>query len=278
MSLLDPKSLDEKIVLLLKDGGLNTGELLSRIQKTDAVTKQGFYAALRRLKAEDCVVVQGRTVALNTTWIQKMRNLVLGMGSVYTDDAGAIGILSLADKESVSYSFATIQQLDAFWGHAQKIVVYATPVSDPVYTYVPHFWSYIGRKDTEHTLVDDVTSLGKQFLITVGGDTALDKAIKGDFNAELRQYHIQRLFDDNAYYVVVIGDFIFEIHLDPKAVELIENIYQRNTGITGIVAQMLAQIPKMRVRSKLKISRNRTRAKKLKAKMAKNFFVKPKTT
>lgn len=273
MSLLDPKSLDEKIVLLLKYGGLSTSDLLMQLQKGEAVTKQGFYAALRRLKAEDCVVVQKKMVALHATWIQKMHNLILGMGRVYTEDTGAIGILSLADKESVSYTFATIQQLDAFWGHAQNIVVHATPVTDPVYTYDPHYWFYIGRKDTEHVLVDEVTSLGKQFLITVGGDTALDKAIKGDFNTELRQYHIQRLFDDEAYYVVVIADFIFETHLDPKAVELIENIYQRNTGITGIVAQMLAQIPKMRVRSKLKISRNRTRAMKLKAKMGKNFFV-----
>lgn len=274
MSLLDPKGLDEKIVLLLKDGGLDTGDLLARLQGSDAVTKQGFYAALRRLKAEDCVIVQKKTVALNTTWIQKMRNLIVGMGRVYTDDTGAIGILSLADKESVSYSFATIQQLDAFWGHAQNIVVHATPVSDPVYTYDPHYWFYIGRKDTEHALVDEVTSLGKQFLMTVGGDTALDKAIKGDFNTELRQYHIQRLFDDDTYYVVVIGDFIFETRLDKKATELIEEIYQRNKAITGIVAQMLAQIPKMRVRSRLKISRNRTRAMKLKAKMGKNFAVK----
>lgn len=273
MSLIVPKILDEKIILLLKNSGLNTGDLLAQLQKTDAVTKQGFYAALRRLKAEDCVVVQGRTVALNTTWIQKMRNLVMGMGKMYTDDTGAIGILSLADKESVSYSFATIQQLDAFWGHAQNIVVHATLVSDAVYTYDPHYWFYIGRKETEHALVDEVTSLGKQFLMTVGGNTALDRVIKGEFNTELRQYHIQRLFDDDTYYVVVIGDFIFETHLDPKAADLIENIYRRNATLTGIVAQMLAQIPKMRVRSKLKISRNRTRAMKLRAKMSKNFFV-----
>ncbi|MBI2030034.1 hypothetical protein HYT05_00250 [Candidatus Kaiserbacteria bacterium] len=219
------------------------------------------------------MVVQKKTAALNTTWIQKMRDLIVGMGRVYTDDTGAIGILSLADKESVSYTFATIQQLDAFWGHTQNIVVHVTPVSDPVYTYDPHYWFYIGRKDTEHALVDEVTSLSKQFLMTVGGDTPLDKAIRPDFNTELRQYHIQRLFDDDTYYLVVIGDFIFETRLDQKAAELIEEIYQRNTKITGIVAQMLAQISKMRVRSKLKISRNRTRAMKLKAKMSKNFFV-----
>ncbi|MBI5004382.1 hypothetical protein HZC00_04810 [Candidatus Kaiserbacteria bacterium] len=274
MSLLDPKSLDEKMILLLKNGGLNTQDSLIQLRKSEAVTKQGFYAALRRLKAEDCVVVQKRTVSLNTTWIQKMRNLILGMERVYTDDTGAIGILSLADKESISYSFATIQQLDAFWGHAQNIIVHATPASDAVYTYDPHYWFYIGRKDTEHALIDEVTSLGKQFLMTVGGNTALDKVIRPDFNTELRQYHIERLFEDETYYVVVMGDFIFETRLDPKATELIEEIYQRNTEITGIVAQMLAQIPKMRVRSKLKISRNRTCAKKLRSKMAKNFFVK----
>lgn len=278
MSFLHPKTIEERIVLLLKHGGIGTRDLLARLQSNGGkVTKQGFYAALRRLKAEDTVVVHKKTAALNTTWIQKMRDQLAQIDNAYAAGGDVADVLALADKESISYSFHSIQQLDAFWGHTQNIVIRATPVGEPVYTYDPHYWFYIGRKETEHALVDEVTSLGKQFLMTVGGDTPLDKAIRSDFNTDLRQYHIQRLFDDDTYYVVVIGDFIFETRLDNRASELIEEIYQHNTEITGIVSQMLGQISKMRVRSKVKISRNRTRAMKLKAKMSKNFIVK-KTT
>ena len=273
MSLLHPKTLEEKIVHLLQKGGMNTHDLLEKLSAKEGITKQGFYAALRRLKAEDSVVVHKKVVALNTTWIQKMRDAVSKMGHAYTQGGEASDILSLADKESISYSFNTIQQLDAFWGHMQNIIVHATPANEPVYTYDPHYWFYIGRQDTERALVDEVTSLGKQFLMTVGGDTPLDKVIKPEFNTELRQYHIERLFDDDAYYVVVIGDYIFETRLDEKIVRAVEDVYMRHAKLTGEAAQELAHIPKIKVRARLKISRNRLRARKLKAKLGKNFFV-----
>lgn len=278
MSLLAPKILDEKIVLLLRKGGLKTHDLLANLQKTEKITKQGFYAALRRLKAEDTVVIHHKIIGLNTTWIQKMRDMLANMSLVYTRSGEASDILSLADKESISYSFTSIQQLDAFWGHAQNIVIRTTPVNEAVYTYDPHYWFWIGRAETERALVEEVISLGKQFLMTVGGSTPIDKAIRGDFGTDMRQYHIARLFEDDRYYVVVIGDYIFETHLDCKASGLIEEIYRRNTEPSGIVSQMLGQISKMRVRSRLKLSRNRARARKLKAKMAGNFFVRRETT
>ncbi|MBM3261174.1 hypothetical protein FJY93_02030 [Candidatus Kaiserbacteria bacterium] len=274
MSLLSPRTLDEHIILRLKDGGMSTTDLLHQLQASAPITKQGFYAALRRLKAEDSIVVHRKVAAINTTWLQKSRDLVSHMSQAYAQGGDVADVLALADKESISYSFNTIQQLDAFWGHAQNIVIRATPVHEPVYTYDPHYWLWLGRKETERALVDEVTSLGKQFLMTVGGNTPLDKMIRTEFNTDLRQYHIERLFDDDTYYVVVIGDYIFESHFNATLSRAIESIYQKYPKLTDEAVEELEQIPRVRVRTKMKISRNRTRARKLKAKLSKHFFVK----
>ena len=143
-----------------------------------------------------------------------------------------------------------------------------------MYTYDPHYWFLIARPEVERGHMDGINSLGKQFLMTVGGTTPLDKALLPEFNTELRQYHMQKLFDKPGYYTVVIGDFIFESTFDESVERIIENIYARCDTATDTTRREFEPVLEARIRSKLKISRNRTRAKKLKAKFGKNFFIK----
>jgi hypothetical protein len=196
------------------------------------------------------------------------------MSAAYAQSGEASDILSLKDKESVVYSFTTLRQLDSFWGHAQNIVVRATPASEAVFTYDPHYWFYIGRKETERALVDEVTLLGKQFLMTVAGVAPLDKTIQPEFNNELRQYHMEKVFDKEKYYVVVIGDYIFESRFPDEVENKIEAIYARHTALNDEAAKELEEIQNLKARTRLKISRNRTKAHKLKTKLSKNFYIK----
>ncbi|HEV7449693.1 MAG TPA: hypothetical protein VGP13_04110 [Candidatus Paceibacterota bacterium] len=275
MDLLAPKTLEDQVVLLLAHGERGTTELLHKLQaKRPGTTKQGFYVALRKLKAEGVVVVYKKTAALNTTWIQKMRDALRDMGRAYTTQEDSSDILSLADKESVSYKFSTTKQLDNFWGHAQNIIVHATHANEPVYTYDPHYWFYVARRDVESSLIEEINSLGKQFLMTVGGATPLDKALLPEFNTQMRQYHIEKLYDKPNYYMTVIGDYITETYLDEKVAARINALYERGEGLNERAVQELQQELSVRVKTKMKITRNRAKARKLKTKLDKNFYIK----
>jgi len=275
VNLLDPKSLEDQIAHFLIKGGRGTTELLKELQTLrPGTTKQGFYAALRKLKAEDVVVVYKKVVALNVTWVKQMEEMLARAAKTYTVEDDSSNLLSLADKESVSYSFASIKQLDNYWGHAQNIVVQATPADEPVYTYDPHYWFYIARPEVERGHMDGINALGKQFLMTVGGATPLDKAIQYAFNNELRQYHMERMFAKERYYVVVIGDYIFESTFNEDIERRIGDIYARDANPAAEVAKAFESILNAKVRGKLKITRNRTKARKLKAKLGKNFVIK----
>jgi hypothetical protein len=56
MSLLKPKSLEEKIISLLADGQCGAVELLQKIgNENGSPTKQGFYAALQLTTLSSCI-------------------------------------------------------------------------------------------------------------------------------------------------------------------------------------------------------------------------------
>jgi hypothetical protein len=271
MNLLRPKNLEERIIGLLARGSAKTTDLLAALRGHGGTspTKAGFYLALRKLKAEDMVVVYKGTAALNQTWLKQMSELIGRSMDAY--GAGESDILALRDKESVSYHFATLQQLDNFWGHLQDIVVRATPANEPIYTYDPHYWFYIARPDIEKAHIALANSLGKQFLMTVEGSTPLDRSVLPDFDNEMRQYHMQKVFDKPGYYVVVVGDFIFEARFDQKTEEHINALYLRHQAPTLMAVQEMEQVPHIATRTRLKVSRNSMRARKIKAKLSKNF-------
>lgn len=275
MSLIKPKNTEETILSLLQNGEKKATSIISEIKSSKrSATKQGVYAALRKLKAEEVVVIYKGIVALNTAWIREMRHAVDHMGSVYGNEKSSFNFLSLENKESVLYSFSNTLHLDAFWGHAQSLLVNATSRHDAVYAYNPHYWFYIARRNTERKLLEDMINQKRQFLMTVEGNAKLDEAIRSDFTNEYVQYAFKKLYDRPEYYVSAIGDYMIEVFLDRKIAQAIERIYKKHHSISKEVMREFEVLLQTRARNRIKISRNEKKAEILRKKLAKNFFVK----
>jgi hypothetical protein len=73
--------------------------------------------------------------------------------------------------------------------------------------------------------------------------------------------------------MTIIGDYIAESYLDPKASEKILRIFSTAKSITPEVVAELQKVLEMKVKSKIKISRNKKRAEKLKKKLSRNFYI-----
>ncbi|MEK7099939.1 MAG: hypothetical protein AAB883_02260 [Patescibacteria group bacterium] len=274
MSLIDPKTIEEEIVHFLVAGEQTTLTLLHKIDlERRGVTKQGFYAALRKLKGEEVVVVYQGRVSLNTAWIRRMQDTLATLSAAYIPTSESSDILALTEKETVSYTFSTTKHLDTFWGHTQNQIIERTPRSEAVFSYDPHYWFYVARKETEERLIEHITSENRQFLMTVGGETALDRSLKARFATDLRQYHQEKLFPRPEYYVVVIGDYLTEVVLDSRVAAMVDDIYERSTGADSITEKTLARLLTIKAKHRIKISRNARKARELKTKLGKNFFI-----
>lgn len=274
MSLIKPGSIEEAIIVLLRDGEKKATMLISELRLFKKnITKQGVYAALRKLKAEEAVVMYKGIIAMNTAWMRDMRIIIEHMQNAYEKNIGGFDFLALENKESVQYSFSNTLHLDAFWGHVQSLLVHATPHSEPVFAYNPHYWFYIARNTTERKLLDDFIDHRRQFLMTVGSNTKVDQAIRRDFISDYTQYAFKKLFDRSEYYISAIGDYVIEVFLDKNMARSIEDIYANNPTITPVVIDAFKNLLEVRARHRMKISRNTSKANTLRTKLTKNFFV-----
>jgi hypothetical protein len=276
MSVVDfisPKSIAEFVLFELRGGPQATSDLLGAIRAKRSVTKQGFYAALRELKEKEAILLYRHTVSLNTAWIGRLQEAVNTISHAYLSSSYLPDLLALQDKESVSFTFSNSRTLDSFWGHAQSLLLQHTPESDPIYSYDPHYWFYLARKETEERLIQDIERSGRQFLMVVGGDTELDKLIHKRFAGDLLQYHRKQMFSDPSYYVTVIGDYLTEVTLDPHISARVETVYSSDQIFQQGIESALAPLLELKSRNKIKISRNRSRASMLKKKFAPFFFI-----
>ncbi len=275
MSIINPHSLDEIIVNCLKEGEKESPSLLYEVQTIRAhITKQGFYAALRKLKKEEVVSVRKKMVALNTSWIRDLQKLTDTMNNSYLGENSSFDLLSLKDKESASFVFSTTVALDVFWGHSQNIFFYNTSKDTPIYCYDPHYWIYLARKESEQKLLEDIAKKQRQFLIVVGCDTQLDRIIKKDFDDDFIQYHVQKLYEKDNYYFTVIGEYITEIFMNEQTTKRIDELYAHYKTITPELLTEFQKLLTDKRKHRIKISRNKVKAEIMKKKLRKYFYIK----
>lgn len=275
MNILKPQSIEEHIISLLQKDSHSAPELLASIQlKRPRTTKQALYAALRKLRSAEIVVIHKMRVSLSSIWVTKMAEFFTLSKHFYTKTVTTDeGFLNLEDGDRVTYSFKNPNVTDIFWGHAFDILAEITPTSEPIYIYNPHEWFMLARAESEKPLFKKITNTGKQILVLAGATTFLDKMLIKEFDGTFAQYHPtnELLFDKRNYYLNIFDDFIIEARLDEATAKKIDDFYNKTTVWNSESETQLKKIIASEGKNKLSISRNKKRADTLK-KMFKSYF------
>jgi len=270
-------SIQELILRELKNGPVTAVYLVAMVnKKRGAVTKQAVYAALRKLKEEEKVVLHKKRVSLNSSWVAQMSEFFSVAGQFYRDTRPGDGsFLSLTDGGKISYSFKDPVSTDMFWGHAFRILTETLPENTPVYLYNPHQFFLLARKKQEWPLIKHVRERNCYYLLTAGSNTHLDKSIASYFNNDHMQYHMLKkpLFKKNTYYFNVFGDFVIEAWIDQAIANKIDTYYRKTKRVTSKVERGLLSIMDSQGKTKLVISRNKRKAEKLKRMVKKSFYL-----
>lgn len=271
-----PKTIEEFILSLLKEGFFSTTKLLEKVQEKRAgTTKQGFYQALRKLKKEEVVVIYGKRASLSHLWIKRMSEYFDSARSVYVGEKiPGDYFLILEDGERVSYTFKTPAVSDMFWGHAFGLLANST--DDPVYIYNPHEWFMLARTESEVELFEEITRNGRQLFLLTGNNTPIDRQTSKYFDGEHGQYHALKkgIFEKENYYLNIFSDFIIEAWIGKDLAEKIDELYKNTEKFSEEFRADLQQIVGETSKTKITISRNKRKADKLKKKIGKYFFIK----
>ena len=277
MNILTPGTIEELIIFFLQKEAHSAPELLKKIQvRRPGSTKQALYAALRKLRATEIVIVHHMRISLSSIWVTKMAEFFALSKHFYTKTTTTDeGFLNLEDGDRVTYSFKNPNITDIFWGHALDILAQITDIGHPVYIYNPHEWFMLARPETEKLLFGNIAGKGKQILATIGGTTFLDKMVSREFDGTVMQYHAtdELLFDKRNYYLNIFDDFLIEAYLDENVTKKIDAFYQETKIWNKGSEEQLKKIIGSESKNKLVISRNRKKAEKLKKSLGKYFYI-----
>lgn len=271
-------SISDSIIRLLQNNPLTAGELLAHIKKSrPSTTKQAVYLAIRNLKNEEKITVHGKLVSLSRVWLMKQSDFfAVATQSYAISETSGSGYLNLEEGDRVSYAFKNPAVADVFWAHAFDILADANPRSEPICMWNPHEWFFLARHDSERAIFDRIIASGKQIWLTCGNNDPLDKYISKEFDGTHAQYYLsdRKLFPKPNYYLNVFGNYILEVWLDEKTTKKIDTFYKTHTKWNEEARKVIQEISIEHGKTKLTITRNARRAKKLKTMLAKPFYKK----
>ena len=259
------ESLEDSIIRRLLDNEAKVKNLQQRLLKDKVnVTSQGIYKILKDLISQEIIIKHGQFYSLNEEW----RNRVIK--ELNKNNQG----ISLTEGEKISFYFNSLIHLDQQWKNLVLPLHQAYP-QDPIFLYNPHeIWIHLNeqRKISEYEYYSSFAAKKIHAFCVFGGNTIHETIIKKELQNEYMQVAIGVEYFSKTDYLAIFNDYIVTTKLSKPLTKKIEDCYQSTENMVKLEKQLqMIGIEKKKI--KLTIERNQEKAKKLRKRMSKQFFV-----
>jgi hypothetical protein len=250
---------------MLSSGSKAPLELFEAIKEEGRqISYQAVYKALKYLITETVVVKSGKEIAISQEWINKLSSQL----------SGSFILPPLAIGESVSYSYVSLTHLDAYWKHINKALEQKY-LDFPIFIYNPYgIWLHLNeRYQSEVNFLSEFANNKQYAFLVLGNDSALDQSLKQNYQNNFLQVDLWKNSSlPETDYFTINGDYIITTKLNKKLAPKITTLYKSLVDINKSKAE-LEHILKFPNKSKLKLEYNPQKAKMLRKKLFKNFYL-----
>lgn len=263
--LFTPKErLEDKIIRSLLEREQTAKELFMQLSSPEeSYTIQALYTALRNLMQEEVVLKNRALYSLNEEWRYKV---VMALEKEK--------LPHLADGESVTYTLSSLAHYDLQWKNIILPLHRAYP-RDPIFFYSYHYiWVHLGksRRESEQAYFAQLRDQKIPTFSLTGSDSQHDRAVKQELQNEYVRWAVGVEQFSRTDYVTVFHDYIITTRLPKIVAELIEGCYQ-NSADSDQLAERLQGLHLEKKKMRLIIERNQTKAKAVRRRLAREFFV-----
>lgn len=264
MKLLTHTHLDDLVVKsLLLNGEQEVIDIYKDLViKGQNITIQALYKRLRILLEDQIILKNKKFIVINNEWSESMLELLSGNN----------GLPILKPGETAIYSFKELASLDAYWKHIMTPIEKAYP-NYPIF-FFNHYEIWIqltGRKDNEIDYLKRISQDKHYCFFLLGKDNKYNQSFKQKYQTDYLQISVGADGFSPSDYPTVIADYIITTKLSPRVAKLIDDIYTLPSE--EILSQKINKIFSKSAAIKLKIERNENKAKKLRKKIAKDFYI-----
>lgn len=259
------ESLEDRLIRLLLSDEQSVKALKKGLYKEGVgATVQGIYKALRLLVREEIVIKRGNHYSLSEEW----RNSAVDSLNQSSNR------FELAEGEKISFDLASLIHLDQQWKNIVLPLHQAHPDA-PVFFYNPHeIWIHLSasRKKSEAAYYASFAENKTRAFALFGGNTIHDQNMKKELQNEYLQIAIGVEQFPKTDYPTIFGDYIITTHISNRLADEIDLVYQESIDAASLETRLQKiGIEKKKVR--LIIERDRTKAKKFRKKLSKEFFI-----
>lgn len=258
------ETLEDKIIRYLVPKEQTAKGLLKLLKnESDHYTIQALYVVLRGLAVTEVVVKRGTFYFLNEEWRSKV---ALQLGKRETAE--------LSEGESITYVLSSLVHHDLQWKNIVLPLHEAHPM-DPIFFYSYHYvWIYLSesRKQSELDYYRSFIENKSYAFSLIGSNNQHDVEVKKNLQNEFVQWAVGTEHFSKTDYITVFGDYIIVTRLTKRLADEIEECYKQSSNAKSLEGKLQRiGIEKKKVR--LIVEKNRDKAKKLRKKLSKEFFV-----
>lgn len=264
MKILTHTYLDDLIVQsLLLNGEQEVSDVYKDlVAQGQKITIQALYKRLRILLQDQIILKNKKSIVINNEWSENMLELL----------SGNTGLPILKPGETVTYSFKELASLDAYWKHVMTPIEKAHP-NYPIF-FFNHYEIWIqlfGRRENEIEYLHKISQDKHYCFFLLGKDNKYNNDFKNNYQTDYLQISVGADGFSLGDYPTVIADYVITTKLSPRLSKMIDEIYKSPNE--QIVSEKINKIFLKSAAIKLKIERNENKAKKLRKKIAKDFYI-----
>lgn len=259
------EDLDDKIVRFLIEKPGTVKSIKRFIEESgENVTIQAIYKTLRSLIEKEVVIKRSATYSISEEWKTVSINNFNKQSNIFELDEG----------ERISFELKSLIHLDQQWKNI-ILPLQAEKPEEPTFLYNPHeIWLHLSesRKESEKKYYESFIKNKSYAFHSIGGSTIHDQMIKKELQSEYMQMITGIEFFPKTDFLIIFDDYIIITKISKALAGEIEKCYKESTT-TFTLELKLQKIGIEKKKIKLIIERNKNKAKLLRKKISKDFYV-----
>jgi hypothetical protein len=257
------KTIEDTIIELVLENAITAKKILSFINKNnETYTIQALYVVLRNLIESEVIIKTGFYYKINEEWKNKIQEK---FGQINTE---------LLDGEKSVYVMNSLSSSDLHWKNTILPLHKKFP-DDPIFFYNYHYiWIHLGktRENSEIEYYKSFLKQKKNAYCLIGSHSNLEVETKKMIENEYVFVYIDDKPIQSSGYLTIINDYIITTQLPEKVLNEIDACYKKSKTIVEL-RENLQKINLDTKKAKLIIEHNKEKAKKLRKKMSKDFYI-----
>lgn len=256
-------TIEDRIVEMLADKRMSMKSIHAHLRTRSEISLRAVYKAAQKLMDAGVILKVGKYLAIDQEWANRASEML-----------GSTSLPVLANNERATYTFVSIDNLDAFW-KTVMLPLERLEEHSGVFFYNPHnFWAYLPtRKQSEDAYYRHFS--GKQYgFFTLGGENTADTEFRRayqSYNLQIDLRNIPAFRRTN--HITIINSRIITVRLSKTLSGRIDRLYASEKSIDDILPEIVNLCTKPGT-IRFTIEHNAQKALKMKRVLSRNFYFK----